>query len=553
MLKTLKIENLAIIEDLMVEFNPKMTALTGQTGAGKSLLIDSLKLLFGARADADLIRYGADNATVVGVFTDIRKPLENYLLTLDIKGDSLTIKREMNRNNKNQITVNQKNITLTELKRIAFFLGDIHEQHDISKLLDPKLQLSLIDQIDPDGILPLFNQYLLHKENYLAQVKKYEQAKKEQQSKTLELERLKDEQDELDKFGLNALEKAELNEKIEKLSHEEKIVSRVSRSYEILDELYQKGDLYEAADLLSEIKIYDPLYLSGSESLKSVYYELEGLRSDLKKSLDIFEYRSEFELDQLQERLYAITQLEKKYQKDVTELMVYLKEIEEKILMVEDYDGYLKSLKADLDTKHKLTLEAGMKLHQARIKLAKKLETEIIDELQLLDLEKVRFEIKFEPMNATPELFEDGLDIVTFYIGLNQGEPLKPLYKTASGGELSRFMLALKIVFAKFQALGLVVFDEIDMGISGKTASKVATRIQALSNHTQVLTITHLAQVAAKADHHYHILKKIKDNRTVTQIDILNPEKRIEIIAEMLSGERMDAYAIQHAKALLEK
>lgn len=553
MLKTLKIENLAIIEDLMVEFNPKMTALTGQTGAGKSLLIDSLKLLFGARADADLIRYGADNATVVGVFTDIRKPLENYLLTLDIKGDTLTIKREMNRNNKNQITVNQKNITLTELKRIAFFLGDIHEQHDISKLLDPKLQLSLIDQIDPDGILPLFNQYLLHKENYLAQVKKYEQAKKEQQSKTLELERLKDEQDELDKFGLNALEKAELNEKIEKLSHEEKIVSRVSRSYEILDELYQKGDLYEAADLLSEIKIYDPLYLSGSESLKSVYYELEGLRSDLKKSLDIFEYRSEFELDQLQERLYAITQLEKKYQKDVTELMVYLKEIEEKILMVEDYDGYLKSLKADLDTKHKLTLEAGMKLHQARIKLAKNLETEIIDELQLLDLEKVRFEIKFEPMNATPELFEDGLDIVTFYIGLNQGEPLKPLYKTASGGELSRFMLALKIVFAKFQALGLVVFDEIDMGISGKTASKVATRIQALSNHTQVLTITHLAQVAAKADHHYHILKKIKDNRTVTQIDILNPEKRIEIIAEMLSGERMDAYAIQHAKALLEK
>lgn len=553
MLKTLKIENLAIIEDLMVEFNPKMTALTGQTGAGKSLLIDSLKLLFGARADADLIRYGADNATVVGVFTDIRKPLENYLLTLDIKGDTLTIKREMNRNNKNQITVNQKNITLAELKRIAFFLGDIHEQHDISKLLDPKLQLSLIDQIDPDGILPLFNQYLLHKENYIAQVKKYEQAKKEQQSKTLELERLKDEQDELDKFGLNALEKAELNEKIEKLSHEEKIVSRVSRSYEILDELYQKGDLYEAADLLSEIKIYDPLYLSGSESLKSVYYELEGLRSDLKKSLDIFEYRSEFELDQLQERLYAITQLEKKYQKDVAELMVYLKEIEEKILMVEDYDGYLKSLKADLDTKHKLTLEAGMKLHQARIKLAKKLETEIIDELQLLDLEKVRFEIKFEPMNATPELFEDGLDIVTFYIGLNQGEPLKPLYKTASGGELSRFMLALKIVFAKFQALGLVVFDEIDMGISGKTASKVATRIQALSNHTQVLTITHLAQVAAKADHHYHILKKIKDNRTVTQIDILNPEKRIEIIAEMLSGERMDAYAIQHAKALLEK
>ncbi len=237
----------------------------------------------------------------------------------------------------------------------------------------------------------------------------------------------------------------------------------------------------------------------------------------------------------------------------VEALITYLKDIEEKILMTEDYEGYLKSLKADLDQKHKQTLDAGLKLHQAREKLAKKLTTEIIDELQLLDLEKVRFEIVFEKQEPTPVLYEDGLDIVTFYIGLNQGEPLKPLYKTASGGELSRFMLALKIIFAKFQSLGLVVFDEIDMGISGKTASKVATRIHALSAHTQVLTITHLAQVAAKADYHYHILKKIKDNRTVTQIDILNTEKRIEIIAEMLSGERMDAYAIQHAKALLEK
>lgn len=553
MLKTLKIENLAIIEDLTVDFNPMMTALTGQTGAGKSLLIDSLKLLFGARADADLIRFGADSATVIGVFSDIRKPLSQYLQTLDIDSDSLTIKREINKHNKNQISVNQKNITLSELKRIAFFLGDIHEQHDISKLLDPKLQLSLIDQINPDGILPLFNQYLLAKENYVVQLKKYEQAKQEQQSKHLELEQFKESADELTKFGLNPTEKSELNEKIEKLSHEEKIVTRVSRAYEILDELYQKGDLYEAADLLAEIKVYDPLYASGSDALKNIYYELEGLRSDLKKSLDIFEYRSEFELDQLQERLQAMTLLEKKYKMDVNALIDYLKTIQEQILMTEDYAGYLTSLKTDVDQKHKLAIEAGLKLHQARLKLAKQLEQQIIDELQNLDLEKVRFEIQFDPITNTPTFFDDGIDIVNFYIGLNQGEPLKPLYKTASGGELSRFMLALKIVFAKFQSLGLVVFDEIDMGISGKTASKVANRIHVLSSHTQVLTITHLAQVAAKAEHHYHITKKIKDNRTVTQIDILNTDKRIEVIAEMLSGERMDSYAIQHAKALLDK
>ena len=552
MLKRLKIENLAIIEDLSVEFKPGMTALTGQTGAGKSLLIDSLKLLFGTRADSDLIRYGADEATVLGEFIQLNDALKALLLTMDFKSDALIIKRAINRNNKNTITINNKVITLNELKKIAYYLGDIHEQHDITKLLDPKLQLALVDQMALKEIEPLYNQYQMTKDKYHTTKHKYEQALKEKASKEMALESLKDMSEELSKMKLDTSEKDALHLQIEKLSHQEKIVNNVNKAFELLDELYQKGDIYEASEALKAVKSFDDLYLNGSQKLAEIYYELEGLRTDLKKSLALFDYFSESELDSLQERLQALVMLEKKYGKTVPELIDYLKEIEEKIMITEDYDGYLKKLKTETEQTYQQVVSAGETLRKLRKSLAKKLEKEMISELSQLDLEKVRFEITFEDKSPI-ELYDDGIDLVTFNIGLNEGEPLKPLYKTASGGELSRFMLALKIVFAKYQGLNLVVFDEIDMGISGKTASKVAQRIKHLSHQLQVLSITHLPQVAAVAGNHYHILKTIKDNRTVTNIDILDHEKRILILAEMLSGDRIDLYAIEHAKALLEK
>ncbi|PKK87205.1 MAG: hypothetical protein CVV63_01850, partial [Tenericutes bacterium HGW-Tenericutes-8] len=288
MLKRLKIENLAIIEDLSVDFNPGMTALTGQTGAGKSLLIDSLKLLFGARADSDLIRYGANEATVQGEFIHLNDALKALLLTMDFKQEILTIKREINRNNKNTITINNRVITLNELKKMAYYLGDIHEQHDITKLLDPKLQLALVDQMALKEIEPLYNQYQMTKDKYYTTKHKYEHALKEKASKELALESLKDMSDELTKMKLDMNEKDALHLQIEKLSHQEKIVNNVNKAFELLDELYQKGDLYEASDALKVVKSFDDLYLKGSQKLEEIYYELEGLRTDLKKSLALF-------------------------------------------------------------------------------------------------------------------------------------------------------------------------------------------------------------------------------------------------------------------------
>lgn len=551
MLKTLKIENLAIIEDLNLEFEPGMTALTGQTGAGKSLLIDSLKLLFGARADQDLIRFQKSQATIVGVFTNLGTKLKQILENYQIKSEELVIKRIMSRDNKNQIQINQTTITLQDLRKIAFYLGDIHEQHDVSKLLDQNLQLSLIDQIDRLEVEPLINDFVMVKESYLSAKKKYTQALEKKAVKEKEIKALKEEIDELEKAKLDAEELTTLNETIEKLENQEKIVSSVSNAYEILEDMYQKQTLYDAAMSLKKVKDYDVIYEKAVDTILNSHYELEALRDELSQSLEVFSFHSSEYLNELQERDFFLKNLEKNYNKTIHELIVYLKSIKEEVLMIEDYDGYVLNLKKDQDRLFKETLDLGIKLREKRKKLSKRLEQEIITELKLLDLEKVRFQIAFD--EQMDNFFEDGIDLVTFLISLNEGEPLKALYKTASGGELSRFMLALKIVFSRHQRINLVVFDEIDMGISGVAASKVAHRMKELSKDIQVLSITHLAQVAAIANNHYSITKVVKEGRTFTEVSNLETESRVRAIAEMLSGERISSYAIEHAKALLEK
>ncbi|MDY3195760.1 MAG: DNA repair protein RecN [Paracholeplasma sp.] len=551
MLKTLKIENLAIIEDLNLEFEPGMTALTGQTGAGKSLLIDSLKLLFGARADQDLIRFQKSQATIVGVFTNLGTKLKQILENYQIKSEELVIKRIMSRDNKNQIQINQTTITLQDLRKIAFYLGDIHEQHDVSKLLDQNLQLSLIDQIDRLEVEPLINDFVMVKESYLSAKKKYTQALEKKAVKEKEIKALKEEIDELEKAKLDAEELTTLNETIEKLENQEKIVSSVSNAYEILEDMYQKQSLYDAAMSLKKVKDYDVIYEKAVDTILNSHYELEALRDELSQSLEVFSFHSSEYLNELQERDFFLKNLEKNYNKTIHELIVYLKSIKEEVLMIEDYDSYVLNLKKDQDRLFKETLDLGIKLREKRKKLSKRLEHEIITELKLLDLEKVRFQIAFD--EQMDNFFEDGIDLVTFLISLNEGEPLKALYKTASGGELSRFMLALKIVFSRHQRINLVVFDEIDMGISGVAASKVAHRMKELSKDIQVLSITHLAQVAAIANNHYSITKVVKEGRTFTEVTNLETESRVRAIAEMLSGERISSYAIEHAKALLEK
>jgi DNA repair protein RecN (Recombination protein N) len=260
------------------------------------------------------------------------------------------------------------------------------------------------------------------------------------------------------------------------------------------------------------------------------------------------------EFDQMMERSHILEKIEQKYQKSCNELIIYLKEIEDEILMITDFDAYIEQSKKELKNAFDVAYKSGLKLREERIKNANLLKKSILLELKDLDLEQSHFDIDFEALkNSEEELLETGLDKVEFNISLNEGEPLKPLSKVASGGERARFMFALKNIFAKQNQLSLLILDEIDIGISGKTAAKVASKMKELSKEMQLIVITHLPQVAAKADYHYGIRKVKEDQRMVTRIDILDLEKRILMIATMLSDEKLSHYAIEQAKMLLLK
>ena len=304
---------------------------------------------------------------------------------------------------------------------------------------------------------------------------------------------------------------------------------------------------------MEKISHLDASYKEMAERLSEAYYNLDDVKSLMYQTIDSLDF-DEDEFNLMQERSYELVKIEHKYQKTINELIDYLKEAEEELLLITDYDHYLESSKKEVELHFSKAYEQGLKLSEYRKKLAKRLATDVIKELKDLDLEKATFDIIFDQVSKEESaLQETGLDSVDFYISLNEGEPVKPLSKVASGGERARFMFALKSIYANANQLSLLILDEIDIGISGKTASKVAQKMKSLCQTMQLIVITHLPQVAARATHHYGI-KKLKENeRMVTRIQKLNEMERIESVALMLSDEKLTHFAIEQAKLLLEK
>lgn len=284
-----------------------------------------------------------------------------------------------------------------------------------------------------------------------------------------------------------------------------------------------------------------------------IYYELDEVKKDLKYALESLDFNAD-EFDQMQARSHELSKIELKYQKSVNELIEYQESLENKLLMVKNYDAYLEKLEKEIKISFEKTYQQALKLTKLRQKLSKELETKIVTILKDLDLEKTAFKVVFEEVEKHDDMFlETGIDNIDFHISLNEGEPIKPLSKVASGGEKARFMLALKSIYAENRKLSVLVLDEIDTGISGKTASKVANKMKELSEKMQVLVITHLPQVAAKANEHYGIYKRLLNGRMVTEIDVLDMESRIKSIATMLSDDKLSPFAIEQAKMLLKK
>lgn len=545
MIKSINIKDFALIQDIDINFFDGLTVLTGETGAGKSIILESLHLLFAKRSDQEMIRHGKDRAIVSGVFSLNKVQQELFDLP-----EEIFISREIDKSGRHKISINNQVTTLGRLKEITETIGSIHSQNDTFLLLDNNEYLNFIDQVDQKEVTKLLSNYLISRSNYLDLKKHLEKIKQKKQSDIEQKDFLQYQIEELNSFNLVLGEKEELELSYEKLKHFDKISNSLKETYYELDNNVNIALLYNSAKQLEGIASFDEDYKESSEKLLNSYYEFNDVKEVISRKLGELDY-DENEFNFIQERIFELNKLEEKYQKTIAELIVYLDEATEKIELIDNYDEYILNYEKKVLEEFTKTYDLGIKLSNYRQKLATKLEKQIIKELSDLDLEKAQFEIKFNTLKDT--LLDTGIDEVEFYISLNEGEPLRVLSKVASGGERARFMFALKTIYAYQNNLQLLILDEIDIGISGKVAAMMANKMQKISQDMQLIVITHLPQVAAKANNHFGITKNIKDGRMTTSIDLLTMNERIEMIALMLSDESLSHFAIEQAKMLLGK
>lgn len=558
MLQEIKVKNFAIIEDIEVKFNENMTVLTGQTGAGKSLIIDAISLVLGARADLDMIRYGEKESTISATFNNLSAYTVESLASLGYQIiDELNITRIISNNGKNVIKVNNQNVTLTELKKIGLFLGDIHVQHDTYRLINKENYLSFLDDFKNKTFLNLYNDYQLKRVKYLDSIKKYNECLKKSKDLNDKQEFLQFQKEELEALNLENDIDTRLESEIEKLTNFDKIYTNLNEAYQNLtDEVLNLDSLYEASSNLGKIKEYDEAYLKGSEVLLDAYYQIEEVRSYLYKAKDALDFDPEY-LDELNSRLYEINKIKDKYKMSVNELIKYLEEITLQLSLITNFDDTINQMKETIKKNHQDLVKVAFKLREFRQKAAKVCEKALVKECEELDLEHTKFEIIFNEVVMDDELntsifFENGIDEVDFLISFNVGEPVKPLSKVASGGELSRIMLAFKAIYLQKNPLSFMVFDEIDSGVSGVTARKIAKKMREIASTTQVLAITHIPQVAAIANTQLYIQKKEENKRTKTVVKELLYDERITEIAIMLSGMELSEGILQTAKVMLD-
>lgn len=551
MLKKLHVNNFAIIDDITLEFKPNMTALTGTTGAGKSLIIDCIGLLLGARADLDMIRYNESKAIVEGYFDYDNKKIDDILDKYGINHtNELYIKREISKNSK--ILLNNAQISLNQLKEISFYLGDIHVQNDTYKLVNPDNYLPIIDLFSGKKIDDLFNDYSINYINYKESLKEYKDALNKNDEMYEKLDLLKFQYDELSKLDLKENELDDITKEINVLSNYDKIYNNLNDSISKLESI---DELYDSFNYLNKISDYDIEYENYSKQIEDAYYTLDDLKSNLKKRLSNMDFDKTY-LDNLIEREGELKRISKKYKMDINDLINHINKIKKEIDKCENYDEFVKDCYNDLVKNYDKLKNVALKLEDEREKTALVLSKRIIEVSKELDLENINFKIDFKlndisnPVDAN--FMDSGISNVDFLISLNKGEPTKPLSKVASGGELSRIMLGLKSILASALNLSFVVFDEIDSGISGITASHIAKKIKEISKSCQVLCITHLPHVASIADTQLYISKYEKDGRTFTKVEELGYNERVKQIAIMISGDKISESAINNAKELLK-
>ena len=556
MLSSITIQNFAIIDNITINFKPGLTVLTGETGAGKSIIIDAIGMLLGERASQDLIRYGADKAIIEGVFFHDNPVITEILnsLGIDDEDNIITIRREISANGKSISRVNGLVVNLSQLLTISNNLADIHTQIDSRKLFISSNYLEFIDNNKVKELMPIYLEKLKNYKNYL---KKYLDLKNTQNKDNQMIEFYKYQFDELNKANLDLTEIDELKNELDQLNNFDSIYRTLSESVSYFQDNSIIDTIHLINNNLSKLSAFHNKYQEIKERLMSSYYEIEDIYNEIHDDLLNLEFDQE-RLDYINARLSFINNLKRKYQKDLPELIEYRDELSQKLDSFTNYDFYLKEYYQDVKKSHQELLDIALAIHNIRRALSEEMSNAIKKTLADLHLSKVELKITFDEVNYSDILndsifYNDGIDKVNFMISFNPGEPLKELSKVASGGEMSRVMLALKVHMLKNYQLPAIIFDEIDTGVSGEVALSVAEKLKEISNSTQVLAITHLPVVAGIANNHFLIKKEAKDDRVTTTVTEISEEERILEIAKMIAGENATENSIKLAKEMIRR
>ncbi|MFD1707041.1 DNA repair protein RecN [Siminovitchia sediminis] len=549
MLQELTIRNFAIIDEISITFSEGLTVLTGETGAGKSIIIDAVHLLVGGRGSSEYVRHGASKAEIEGLFfiSEQHPCFEKaHELGIEIEDGMLILRRDISNSGKSICRINGKLVTLAILRKLGSTLIDIHGQHEHQELMNETMHLFLLDDFGSEEIDEQLADYH-QKYNVLSETeKKIRELSKNEQQIAQRLDLLQFQVQEIENAQLSLNEDQMLEEEKTRLVNYEKLFESLKEGYENLQN-ERKGLDYvsQAMSVLETAADVDPRYKELYESVSNSYYMLEDTARSIRNELEILEFDPQ-RLNEIELRLNEINQLKRKYGPTVEEILAYLAKIKEELESMIHRDSTVEQLQKEQSIQMKEAKEAGKRLSRLRKKWAKKLINAIHQELKVLYMDKTVFDVSIKEQEMTP----DGLDLVQFYLSTNPGEPLKPLSKVASGGELSRIMLALKTIFSK--RVTSVIFDEVDTGVSGRVAQAMAEKIHQISVHSQVLCISHLPQVAAMADTHLLISKNITEGRTRTVIRSLNKTEKINEIGRMISGTEITPITKKHAKELVE-
>lgn len=555
MISHIHIRDFAIINELDVDFHPGFNVITGETGAGKSIIIEAVSLALGSRADTAFIRSGKERATIELVLEGNNEIVSTLLKENGLQEDEqLIIRREITSNGKSTCRINGSLVSVSFLNKLCKHEADIHGQYDHQSLLNPDLHITLLDLYDEGSISPmketvasLFNEYQKVKQTLSALSRSEKDAKRKRDFMQFELQ-------EITSAQLSVGEDKELQERIVLLQNSERIYQNLSASYSLLyDSTPSSLDgIGKSMQNLDEVSSFSKDISEYTELLSDCYYKLEDLSSQIRRYLDSMSF-SEQELDEAVVRIDQIDALKRKYGNSIEEILEYQEQLKADLEFIEDVDTKKEELMQQLSILEDELLHASQRLSSLRKAAAKKMEAQINQELKELNFNDAKLSISFKSEEPQTELTftPEGIDQVEFLISANKGEEEKPLAKIASGGEISRIMLAFKRIIGKLDHIPSMIFDEIDSGISGITASIVGKKLSQIAQDHQIICITHLPQIAAFGQYHYQIQKTTKDNITQTRVLPLSHKERVKEIARLLGGINITDTTIKSAEELL--